>query len=819
MKIEHEVWKIITPVESTNYVLNPSGEIAGNFSALGTATVARSTTYQLYGVYSYSVQTGANAAGITLTTGTLTNAAHSVSFRVRGRLPNNLRVILGESIKQPELVENINNDWDLYAAYFDANAANGRTEVRIIQQGNGLGNFYLDGVQVEALAYWTTYIDGSQEGCNWNGAEHAASSTRSSKSKDGGRVVDLYKEYNFFVTGNVGAGMPPQELGIDSYALLPGGELDSTKIFSRTFTLVGKFIADSEGELYTNRQALIKLLRKDNRNQQLKWLVYHPNEIREIKAVYSGGLEGDAPIYYENEFIAVENNQWAEVETFVEPAAIQLVATDPYFYGVGNEAVTLDTLDSSTFRSVAGRLKSTGQWDVLGPPNAAGSYDFVFEIVEDETYVYICGTFLNFDNIANADRIARYHKQTGAWSALGTGMNGQVSTIALGPDGTLYAGGDFTTAGGTAAARIAKWNGSAWSALSTGANGSVNALTVGLDGILYAGGDFTSPATRVAAWNGIGWSGLTSGANANVSALAIDPTTGYLYVGGSFTVAGGVGNTAYIAYWDGSAWHAMSTGMDALVATLAFSSDGILYAGGSFTVAGTISASRIASWNGGSFSALGDGVTGGDVAYLQVGADGVLYVGGAFTTAGDLALNDGIARWNGSSWSHVDIDLPGSPTVNSLLASKFVDKILNHKYDLYLGFNTTGTGYFCGKVTATNNGSSDAFPKIFFNRNGGTTATIQSLRNESTGKELLFDYDLLDGETLTINLNPVNKTVISDYLGNKLDAVLSNSDFGDWVLEPDSNVITCFVTNPNVVIYPSEITAWLEWKKVFESYD
>src|SRR5262249_44912063 len=63
----------------------------------------------------------------------------------------------------------------------------------------------------------------------------------------------------------------------------------------------------------------------------------------------------------------------------------------------------------------------------------------------------------------------------------------------------LYAGGSFTSAGGVAANRIAKWDGSSWSALGTGMNNSsVDALAVHDDGTgpaLFAGGGFTvSPA-------------------------------------------------------------------------------------------------------------------------------------------------------------------------------------------------------------------------------------------------------------------------------------------------------------------------------------
>ena len=39
---------------------------------------------------------------------------------------------------------------------------------------------------------------------------------------------------------------------------------------------------------------------------------------------------------------------------------------------------------------------------------------------------------------------------------------------------------------------IAKWNGSAWSALGSGMNGAVYALAVDGAGNLYAGGEFTT---------------------------------------------------------------------------------------------------------------------------------------------------------------------------------------------------------------------------------------------------------------------------------------------------------------------------------------
>ena len=79
---------------------------------------------------------------------------------------------------------------------------------------------------------------------------------------------------------------------------------------------------------------------------------------------------------------------------------------------------------------------------------------------------------------------------------------------------TLYAGGDFTTAGGNAANYIAQWNGSSWSALGSGMNGHVYALAVS-GSTLYAGGYFTTAggnaANYIAQWNGSSWSALGSG--------------------------------------------------------------------------------------------------------------------------------------------------------------------------------------------------------------------------------------------------------------------------------------------------------------------
>jgi len=487
------------------------------------------------------------------------------------------------------------------------------------------------------------------------------------------------------------------------------------------------------------------------------------------------------------------------------------------WYEIGESAAVLDTNDSDTFRTVAGRLRSTEQWSALGPPNVAGTYTNVRVMAEDATYVYMGSNFTNFDGIAAADRIVRYNKQTGAYSAMDAGLNGSVLAMAIAPNGDLYVGGAFTNASGVAAADyLAVWAVGATSFAAVGvpltgaaAITGVFALAFDQAGILYIGGSFTNwnniaAADYMVKWDGTNYTALLGGIDNDVNDLAVG-LDNKIFIGGTFSTP-----QPNIMYWDGSAYQAMSTGTNAQVKALAIMPNGDLILGGNFTSPAT----RIASWNGTTFFALGSG-TDNSVERLAVGVDGTLYLIGAFTSAGGVTLNDRIARWNGYAYSHLDIDLPGVATVFSVLPSKFVDPVIEQKYDLFIGFDTTGTGNFAGKITASNGGSALAFPKIVYNRSGGTTAIIETLKNETIGLEILFNYSLLNGETLTIDLNPLNRTVISSFFGPRFDAVLPNSDFGIWALQPGSQDLTSFVATTGA----PTITAYLLFRKPFKSWD
>jgi hypothetical protein len=261
-------------------------------------------------------------------------------------------------------------------------------------------------------------------------------------------------------------------------------------------------------------------------------------------------------------------------------------------------------------------------WSALGSGMAQDSGTTsggVYALTVSGTNIYAGGQFTAAGGVT-ANYIAKWDGST--WSALGSGMDGVAGALAV--SGTnLYAGGGFTTAGGAAVSNIAKWDGSTWSSLGSGVNSYVHALAISGTN-LFAGGGF-----GIAKWNGVAWSALGSGINGSVAALAVSGTD--LYAGGNFTTAGGApGN--YLAKWDGSAWSALGSGVNSYVNALAIRGTNI-YAGGYFTTAGGVTANYIAKWDGSTWSALGSGMN-GSVNALAADGVGHLFVGGEFSMAG-----------------------------------------------------------------------------------------------------------------------------------------------------------------------------------------
>lgn len=193
--------------------------------------------------------------------------------------------------------------------------------------------------------------------------------------------------------------------------------------------------------------------------------------------------------------------------------------------------------------------------------------------------------------------------------------------------GELYVGGPFDSIGGVEAHGIARWDGARWSAVGSGPEG--------------VGGAFQT----------------------YVSSLVVH--AGELYVGGSFTTAGGL-LVQHVARWNGASWSrlgpALDPGVDDAVLALAVYDDGSgakVHAGGLFELANGSALGHVARFDAGTgqWQALSSGGQSGCdgpvlalVAGAVAGAGGpALYVGGLFERAGNVSCGN-LARWSGT-WS------------------------------------------------------------------------------------------------------------------------------------------------------------------------
>ena len=238
-----------------------------------------------------------------------------------------------------------------------------------------------------------------------------------------------------------------------------------------------------------------------------------------------------------------------------------------------------------------------------------------------------------------------------------TATNRAVRALAIGADGAVYAGGDFSAIGGTGIGNaIARWDGHGWNALRTGLEGPVYALAVsGTD--VIAGGDFGGAAGtqlgNVARWDGSDWRPMGLGASGPV--LSLVTAGGSVYAGGSFaSMLGAAPETSRIARWDGSAWQPLGDGItgsyDEVRAIAVSGSD--VYAGGAFSAFGPdrVEAKNVARWDGSVWHALGSGADGPVNALVMAG--GELYAGGDFLSLGAVLTNR-LAAWNGTAWTKV----------------------------------------------------------------------------------------------------------------------------------------------------------------------
>ena len=229
--------------------------------------------------------------------------------------------------------------------------------------------------------------------------------------------------------------------------------------------------------------------------------------------VYAGGAFGAAGGVANTAGVAVWNGTaWGALAgglsgTTKDVNGIAAVSTTLYvggqFDGAASPAVTSKGVMS--WNGTAWTAMSATQKGFTGSPLTAAL------LARSTTEVYAAGARISSTNDdTSADRItlngiAKWSDVdpgagvTLGWSALGTGISGGgavVETLAWSGT-TLWAGGDFTTAGGVTANNIAKWDGTSWDSITCGARngvsgGAVRGIAPQSDGSVIVAGAFTN---------------------------------------------------------------------------------------------------------------------------------------------------------------------------------------------------------------------------------------------------------------------------------------------------------------------------------------
>lgn len=283
----------------------------------------------------------------------------------------------------------------------------------------------------------------------------------------------------------------------------------------------------------------------------------------------------------------------------------------------------------------------------------------VRSIVATDTALYVGGDFTSVGGVSAA-HLARLSPTTGALDpSFAASTTGSVRALALSGDAsTLYAGGEFATAGGQGRANLAAFRTAdgAFTAWSPQPNGAVTSLVNdSRASTVYAGGAFTtvsgSPRTALAE---ITADGSVTGFDARLSECNAPHTTknvytmvacqpevdsvqlraGVLYVGGRFGLAGRLERHNVAAFADGrsgpTGWNPVASGRVLTIAP----SDDTSFVGGDLTSVGGLVRSGLAAL---------DPTTGEGVRAFRADTDNIaldleaapdasrLYVTGSFT--------------------------------------------------------------------------------------------------------------------------------------------------------------------------------------------
>jgi len=485
--------------------------------------------------------------------------------------------------------------------------------------------------------------------------------------------------------------------------------------------------------------------------------------------IYVGGKFGQAGNVSANNVARYNGTDWSSLGSGVQDSG-----------GGANNRLVSALLTTSTGVYVGGKFDSAGGapvsnvahfntdtqvWSALG--GGVNNEVRAFAVLGSD--LYVGGDFDQADG-TSANSVARF--DGASWSTLGSGaangVNQKVRVLAtIGTD--IYAGGVFYQAGGSVAFNLARFNSAqVWTTVGSGpGNGlggslvfalAVSGANVYICGLFdQAGGikanNVAGFDTQTQTWFSLGTDpevgvpvpGTGNGVDRPAFAIAVAGSV--VYVGGSFTEAGGL-DANRVAAFDTltQTWNSLgvgaANGVNNQVRTLAAAGSD-LYVGGVFSRAGGAPAARVARFDGASWRPLGGGVS-GIVRAITIDGSRV-YVGGDFSFVGAPGggIANGVAVWNGSAWAGLGggVDATGAPPVTGENGLIYDIAILGT--DVYVGGNFTAAGLGAGRVSANSvavwNGS--AWASLGQSpAGGGVNSRVRGLEPIGTDLYVLGDF-------------------------------------------------------------------------------
>ncbi len=371
-------------------------------------------------------------------------------------------------------------------------------------------------------------------------------------------------------------------------------------------------------------------------------------------STYVGGEFTQIGLYSGNGVIMDTSiGTWDLKDTKVEGNILSSVAIPQAFGGgwyIGGEFKSID----GQVRNRLARINPDGS---LHPFNPNMDYAVRALAVDANGNLYAGGSFTTIGGSINRNSLAKFDA-TGTLTNFNPNITGGNSTavyeLVFDANGSLFVGGDFTTIGGaTTRNRLAKFD-SAGVLESFNPNFSwmVYAIAFDAQGNLYVGGNFLSvngqSYSRLAKFDS---SGVLTSFSPNpdyaVLDLAVD-TSGGLYVGGWFNSISGVSRN-HLAKFNSSGtimnFNPLNiSSLNTVVNTLAIDATGNLYVGGEIGLIGTASRNRLAKFNHSGVLTSFDPNMNDMVLTVALNDSGSIFAGGEFFTVGGDSTRRRLAK-------------------------------------------------------------------------------------------------------------------------------------------------------------------------------